>query len=65
MLEIGIGIAVFAVAIAGLSLGVIFKKRTPLKGSCHSAAAAFDEGSEGGRCSSCSCGAPTESGLRP
>lgn len=38
-------ITVFAAAVAGLSLGVLLHKKTPLKGSCHDAAS----------CESCTC----------
>ncbi len=45
-----VGMAVFALAFLGLAIGVIFRKKTPLRGSCHSAA----EGRPG---ESCACGA--------
>lgn len=53
MTTVLIAAAVFALAVLGLSVGVIFKKRTPLKGSCHSA----DENDGGGQgaCASCTC----------
>lgn len=40
----------FALAIFGLSIGIIFKKRTPLKGECH---APVDGG---GSCATCGGG---------
>lgn len=42
-----LGCAFFSMAVLGISLGVIFKKRTPLKGHCHQPV----DGSEG--CASC------------
>jgi hypothetical protein len=53
MFEILIVIGIFGVSLTLLSLGVIFRKRTPLKAACHSAA---DENGERGVCDSCTCG---------
>ena len=54
-----ITIGLIALAFALMSVGVIFKKRTPLKGSCH---ASPQENNKGGHygdemvCDTCSCG---------
>ena len=56
MLEILIAIGAVAVAVTLLSLGVIFQKRTPLKGSCHSIPGGKDGGHSKGVCETCTCG---------
>jgi hypothetical protein len=48
MATVLVAIGVFALAVLGLSIGVVLRKRTPLKGSCK--AAATD-----GACESCAC----------
>ncbi len=39
-------VAVFALAVTGLSVGVILRKKTPLKGNCHG----------DNSCDQCTCG---------
>jgi hypothetical protein len=46
-----LSILFFALAVLGLSIGVILKKRTPLKGECHGPV------DGGGTCSTCGAGA--------
>jgi hypothetical protein len=55
MLTIVVSILFFVAAIALLSLGVIMKKKTPLKGSCGNAARAREAGSKEHVCEVCSC----------
>ena len=51
-------IVLFAIAILFLSVGVILKKRTPLKGACHAPLRQSNggEGTDPGACESCACG---------
>ncbi|MBN2804091.1 MAG: hypothetical protein JXR91_13435 [Deltaproteobacteria bacterium] len=44
------GTVMFSIAILFLSIGIIFKKKTPLKASCHATV-------DGGHGGSCACGA--------
>jgi hypothetical protein len=55
MLTIAISIIAFIIALALLSVGVMLKKRTPLKGSCGSAATRGETGSKEHVCEACSC----------
>jgi len=60
-------IVLFAIAILFLSLGVIFKKRTPLKGACHAPLGENTGGESADQvvCESCACGrapGPEQSG---
>ncbi len=49
-----ISLVVFALAVLGLSIGTVLKKRTPLKGSCGGVANMTSNGG-GQDCESCSC----------
>ncbi len=57
-----LSILFFAIAVLGLSIGVILNKRTPLKGECHGPV------DGGGTCSTCGggggdrCDAPSDDG---
>ncbi len=52
MFDILIAIGAVAIAVTLLSVGVIFRKRTPLKGACHG----VPEGHSKGVCGTCTCG---------
>ena len=57
MVEVAIAILVFVVALTLLSVGVIFRKRTPLKGSCGGPhGGKSGESPDGGMCDACTCG---------
>jgi hypothetical protein len=53
MFEVVVVIGVFGVSLTLLSLGVIFRKRTPLKAACGSAVKGK---MDRGVCDSCTCG---------
>lgn len=52
LLTVVVGIAFIGLAMLGLAVGVIFKKRTPLKGACGSA---VTRSSGNDTCESCNC----------
>jgi hypothetical protein len=61
MLVVGLTIGFFALALGLLSVGVLLKKKTPLKGACHAAPAGRKAGPHGDErvCDTCSCGKVT------
>ena len=56
MVDFLVPVLVIAVAVTLLSVGVIFRKRTPLKGSCHSAGQGKEGDGPEGVCDTCTCG---------
>ena len=57
MTEIVLAIGVFALALVGLSIGVLLGKRTPLKGSCGAVVANHSAVKDELQvCDSCTCG---------
>ena len=58
MFVAAVTIGVFALALGLLSVGVMLKKRTPLKGACHTVPGGDKAGHQGDErvCGACSCG---------